>query len=102
MYAQTHYLLRSRQNGQYLVAHARNTNDHPEAQPLQFLLLFSEYADALSYINTHAGDVSDRFSVETLMGSQLSALLKRWGYDGIGVVKDPLLPTVEFLNIATP
>ncbi|MBD1913805.1 MULTISPECIES: hypothetical protein [unclassified Leptolyngbya] len=99
MYSQTHHLLRSRQDGQYLVARARTADADPDTAPIQFLLLFGEYADALSYLNTHAAEASDRFSVETIPGSQLGALLKRWGYRGIGVVKDPLIPTVEFLTI---
>jgi len=100
MYSQTHYLLRSRQDGQYLVARARLDEADPDATPIQFLLLFGEHADALSYVNTHAGEASDRFSVESIPGSQLAGLLKRWAFQGVGLVKDPLIPTIEFLTLA--
>lgn len=97
MISQTYYLVRSRADGQYLVARPhRNEGDRAPADP-GFLLLFQEHADALSYLNTHAGELADRFAVETTSGTQLEGVLKRWSFTGVGMVKDPLLPKVEFL-----
>ncbi|MEY3827697.1 MAG: hypothetical protein RLZZ148_2517, partial [Cyanobacteriota bacterium] len=50
-----------------------------------------------SYLNTHAGGLAAEFSVESLSGSQLKAVLKRWGFQGIGVVNEPLEPRIKFL-----
>ncbi|WP_199320324.1 hypothetical protein [Leptolyngbya sp. FACHB-261] len=88
---QTHYLLRSRTDGNYLIARPHGAADSG------YLLLFAEYADALSYLNAHAPELRDRFAVETLPQSQLPTLLNRWGFAGIGVVRDPLVPQVSFL-----
>ncbi len=74
----------------------RNEGDRAPADP-GFLLLFQEHADALSYLNTHARELADRFAVETTSGTQLEGVLKRWSFTGVGMVKDPLLPKVEFL-----
>ncbi|MGP1382563.1 MAG: hypothetical protein ACTS2F_03330 [Thainema sp.] len=97
--SQIHYLLRSRMDGQYLVAHPRRTTDTEEAAAPQagFLLLFQEQYEALSYLNTHAPDVADRFAVESVPGTQLGKLLERWGFIGVGLVKDPLTSNIEFL-----
>jgi hypothetical protein len=62
------------------------------------LLLFGENFDALSYLNTHAAELASRFSVESIPGTQVKSLLKRWGFSGVGIVTDPLLPNVEFLQ----
>lgn len=64
------------------------------------MLLFQEHFDALSYLNKFGAGVSDRFSVETLPGTQVSQVLNRWGFKGFGVVRDPLIPRVEFLSKA--
>jgi hypothetical protein len=97
MLSETFYLIRSKIDGQYLVARPRMP--HPEEKPDPgFLLMFREYADALSYLNTHGSGVADRFAVETIPGSQLKNLLKRWGFTGVGVVQDPLLPQIQFLQ----
>jgi hypothetical protein len=101
MFADTFYLIRSRQDGQYLVARPRlkdaaRSEDAPP--PAGFVLLFAEHADALSYLNAHAREYADRFAVEPLPKTQLASLLKRWGFDGCGIVTDPLLPKVEFLS----
>lgn len=97
MISQTYYLVRSRADGQYLVARPnRNEGDRASTDP-GFLLVFPEYADALSYLNTHARELADRFAVETTSGTQLEGLLKRWGFVGVGMVQDPLLPKLEFL-----
>jgi hypothetical protein len=86
-----YYVLRSRQDGSYLVAHPKPGTG--------YLLLFSEAADALSYLNTHAGEsIRPQFSTENVSSSQLEALLKRWGFQGFGMVQDPLLPSIEFLK----
>lgn len=98
MFSEIFYLVRSKVDGQYLVAHPRQPA-HPEEQPDPgFLLMFKEHADALSYLNTHAAGVADRFAVESIPGSQLKNLLKRWGFTGVGVVQDPLLPQIQFMQ----
>lgn len=92
MFSQTYYLIRSKMDGRYLAA-------HPEEDGKGYLLLFSEHFDALSYLNTHASDLStNRLGVESIPGSQVTNLLKRWGFKGIGIVSDPLLPRIEFLQ----
>lgn len=101
MLSQTYYLVRSRQDGQYLVVRPRLKSEPTDSkQPPEqgFLLMFSEHADALSYLNTHGGQVADRFSVESIPSTQVGSLLKRWGFSGIGVVQDPLIPHIEFLR----
>jgi hypothetical protein len=92
------YLVRSKTDGQYLVARPRVANADPDRPDPGFLLLFKEYADALSYLNTHGAAVVEQFAVETLPNTQLKALLGRWGFTGVGLVQDPLLPRVEFLK----
>ncbi len=92
------YLIRSRADGQYLVARPRVAAD-PDAPPNSgFLLMFQEHADALSYLNTHGAGVADQFAVESIPGSQLKPLMGRWGFMGVGMVRDPLLPTIDFLQ----
>ncbi|WNZ24255.1 hypothetical protein HJG54_16250 [Leptolyngbya sp. NK1-12] len=97
MLSETFYLIRSKIDGQYLVARPRATDPGKLPDP-GFLLMFREYADALSYLNTHGSGVADRFAVETIPGTQLKSLLKRWGFTGVGVVQDPLLPQIQFLQ----
>jgi hypothetical protein len=94
MISETHYLLRSRQDGQYLVARLRK--GETEA-PAQYVLLFKESYDALSYLNTHAKDLANNFAVETISGTQLKSVMQRWGFQGIGLVSEPLEPRVQFL-----
>jgi hypothetical protein len=97
MFAEIFYLIRSRADGQYLVARPRAA--HPEEKPDPgFLLMFKEHADALSYLNTHATFLADRFAVESIPGSQLKNLIKRWGFTGVGMVQDPLIPRINFLQ----
>jgi hypothetical protein len=109
MLSQVFYLIRSKADGQYLVARTKaepkqradrtGSADTVEAQvDAQYLLVFKEHYDALSYINTHGADVADRFAVESIAGTQLGNLLKRWGFMGMGMVQDPLLPRIEFLQ----
>lgn len=91
--AEVFYLVRSRQDGRYLTARPEAL---AEGQP-GYLLLFQEHFEALTYLNTHAPGVSDRFSVESLPSSQVGAVLKRWGFGGVGIVRDPLIPNVQFM-----
>ncbi|MBW4579681.1 MAG: hypothetical protein KME42_08940 [Tildeniella nuda ZEHNDER 1965/U140] len=100
MFSQSYYLIRSRADGSYLVAHPHADAKSKEEQrsSASFLLLFREHFDALSYLNTHASGVVDRFTVESIPGTQIDNLLKRWSFTGVGVVQDPLLPKVEFLS----
>jgi hypothetical protein len=71
MLATTHYLLRSKQDGQYLVARLRKGESET---PASYLLLFKESS-----------------------GTQLKGLMQRWGFAGIGLVSEPLEPQVQFL-----
>ncbi len=93
MYSEIFYLIRSKLDGKYLVAHPKTK------EGMGYLILFKEHFDALSYLNKYAEDVRDRFSVESLPGSQLKSLVKRWEFEGVGIVQDPLLPRIEFLSI---
>ncbi|MBW4692671.1 MAG: hypothetical protein KME27_13000 [Lyngbya sp. HA4199-MV5] len=108
MFSQAYYLIRSRADGSYLVAHPHQEESSKQSseerareearQKSSFLLLFREHFDALSYLNTHASGVADRFTVESIPGTQIDSLLKRWSFTGIGVVQDPLVPSIEFLS----
>ncbi|MUL37444.1 hypothetical protein [Gloeocapsopsis dulcis] len=93
--SQIYYLIRSRADGRYLVAHPRVTSG---TENNGYLLMFREDFDALSYLNTHGADVADQFAVESVAGSQIGSLLQRWSFVGVGIVQDPLLPKVEFLT----
>lgn len=95
--SQLYYLVRSRTDGQYLVAKMREQGTHEGDRPT-YILTFTDHADALSYLNTHAGELAEHFAVEAIAPSQLSKLMQRWGYTGIGMVNDPLIPEVEFLE----
>ncbi len=101
MFSQIFYLVRSKVDGSYLAAHPRpqNSSEEDDRPPSKgYLLLFREHADALSYLNTHGASVADRFGVESIPGSQLNGLMQRWGFQGLGMVQDPLIPRVEFLS----
>lgn len=91
MFCEVYYLIRSKSDGNYLTA-----RPNPDATTT-YLLLFRENFDALSYLNTHAGELANRFAVESVSGSSVGGLLKRWGFSGVGIVSDPLLPKIEFL-----
>ena len=95
MLSQTHYLIRSKIDGQYLVARLKTSES---ANETNYLLLFREHYDALSYLNTHGASIADRFSIESIPATQLKSVLQRWGIKGIGLVKDPLEPQIEFLS----
>ncbi|MER3491396.1 MAG: hypothetical protein C4323_03095 [Mastigocladus sp. ERB_26_2] len=91
MFSEIYYLVRSQTDGRYLTA-------HPTSEGVSYLVMFREHSDALSYLNTHAGELANRFGVESIPGPQLKALLKRWGFGGVAMVTDPLLPKIEFLQ----
>ena len=94
MLLQINYLIRSKHDGKYLVARM------PEKSGIEasYLLVFQHDYDAMSYINTHGKEFSDRLTVETASPIQLKGLMKRWNYAGFGIVKDPLLPNIQFIS----
>ena len=94
MLLQINYLIRSRQDGKYLVARMPATSGIEAS----YLLVFQHDYDAMSYINTHGQEFSDRLSVETASPIQLKGLMERWKYAGFGIVKDPLVPDIEFVS----
>lgn len=96
MFAQTYYLVRSKADGQYLVAHLQQAS--PDGVDSGYLLMFREHFEALTYLNTHGRDIADQFAVESIPGNQVESLMKRWNFNGIGMVQDPILPKVEFLS----
>jgi len=98
MISQLYYLLRSRADGSYLVARPHGQGDPNQPPPAGFLLVFTADYDALSYLNAHAPDLSDKFAVETVTSSNLKPLISRWGFQGLGMVNDARLPQVEFFN----
>jgi hypothetical protein len=99
MLSQIHYLVRSQQDGRYLSANLP-AQDGNQALSQAYLLVFQENFEARSYLNKYAGDLSDRFAVESLTGPQLRQVLDRWGFAGIALVQDPLIPTIEFMPLA--
>ncbi|TVQ05751.1 MAG: hypothetical protein EA368_18650 [Leptolyngbya sp. DLM2.Bin27] len=98
MISQLYYLLRSRADGSYLVAHPHGQGDPGQPAPTGFLLVFTADYDALSYLNAHAPDLSDKFAVETVTASSLKPMIGRWSFQGLGMVNDARLPEVEFFN----
>lgn len=86
-----YYLIRSKVDGKYLTA-----RPNPDTAS-SYLLLFPENFDALSYLNKYAGDLKDKLGVEGVEKSQIKAVLQRWGFSGIGMVNDPLIPSIDFL-----
>lgn len=95
MFSDIYYLILSRADGRYLIA---KPNTDGQGTDASYLLMFREHFDALSYLNTHAVDVANRFTVESATGTQVNNLLKRWGYSGVGIVQDPLVPQIEFFR----
>ncbi|MDY7005290.1 MAG: hypothetical protein SWX82_15495 [Cyanobacteriota bacterium] len=95
MLFQIYYLLRSKVDGSYISA-----NPNPD-EAVKFLLLFQEDFDARSYLNTHVPEVADRLTIESIPATQLKTILKRWGFQGVGVIQDPLLPNIEFMIVGT-
>ena len=95
MLLQINYLIRSKQDGKYLVARIPDQS----GVEVSYLLVFQQDYDAMSYINTHGQEFSDRLSVETVSLTQLKGLKERWKYAGFAIVKDPLLPEIQFVVI---
>ncbi len=96
-----YYVLRSRRDGRYLVATApapANTGGQAPTTRHTFLLLFQEQAEALSYLNAHAPDLSPHFGTEGISQPQVKSVLDRMGFSGVGLVRDPLIPQVEFMT----
>jgi hypothetical protein len=91
--SEVYYLIRAKTDGRYLAAHP-----NPDEVSAGYILLFKEHFEALSYLNTHAAQLANRFGVESLPSYQLKGLLKRWSFKGVAVVTDPLLPKIEFLQ----
>jgi hypothetical protein len=89
-----YYVLRSRLNGQFLVAHP-----DPDAQQ-KYVLVFKADYEAMSYLSAHGATAQAQLAVECLSAAQLRINLDRWGFQGIGLVEDPILPSIQFL--ATP
>lgn len=87
------YVVRSRTDGQYLVARLKGEEGQP---PKPHLIVFGEHADALTYLNRHAPDLASQFAVESLTQPQLPGLLQRWSYDGVAIVEDAWLPRLKF------
>lgn len=100
MVSQLYYVLRSRLDGQYLAARPRleGAQDPDQPPPAGYLLVFTADYDALSYLNAHAPELSDKFGVETVMASNLKSLMERWKFQGLGMVQDTRIPEVEFFN----
>ena len=94
MLLQINYVIRSKKDGKYLVARVPDNN----GAEVSYLLVFQYDYDAMSYINTHGAEYSDRLTVETASPIQLKGLMQRWDYAGLGIVKDPLLPKIEFVG----
>ncbi|MBE9039506.1 hypothetical protein IQ235_01685 [Oscillatoriales cyanobacterium LEGE 11467] len=92
MISQVYYLVRSKVDGKYLAAHPNP--DLPE----RYLLVFQENFDARSYLNKYGGDMKEKLTIESITPIQLKSIIERWSFSGVGVVKDPLLPNVEFLR----
>jgi hypothetical protein len=95
MQAQTYYVVRSKTDGQYLVARLKIDENQSEAN---YLLLFQENYEALSYLNTHGTGVANRFAIESVPSQQLRSLAQRWSFKGFGLVRDPLEPQIQFLS----
>lgn len=93
MLSETHYLIRSKQTGQYLVARPQGELDRTG-----YLILFHEQYEALSYLNTHTPDLAQQFGVESITKLQIKGILDRWGFQGVGLVTDPLIPQIDFLS----
>ena len=93
MYSSVYYLLRSKQDGRHLAARPEG----PESDRT-YLLIFPADHEALSYLSAHAPEVRDRFAIESVPAYQLKGMLSRWGFAGIGLVSDPGIPKVEFMQ----
>jgi hypothetical protein len=92
MLSTVYYLVRSKVDGKYLAA-----NPKPDSTE-RYILIFRENFDALGYLNKYAGELKEKLAVESITLTQLKGVMQRWGYTGVGLVEDPLLPKVEFLS----
>ncbi|NJM57882.1 MAG: hypothetical protein HC857_11225 [Synechococcales cyanobacterium RU_4_20] len=96
-----YYLLRSRQNGDYVAARMAaqpQEEKRLDEREQRYLLLFRADHEAFLYLNTHAGDVSKHFAVEMSSLRQIKLTLERLGFTGVGFVSDALLPQVDFME----
>lgn len=98
MLSETYYTLRAHQTGHYLSA--RPSFSAAGADQPGYVLLFNEHADALSYLNAHAADAASRLAVESVSSPQLKTIMKRWQFEGVALVKDPLVPEIDFMTSA--
>ena len=96
MLSQINYLIRSQKDGKYLVA---RIEEEDSTKTTNYLLVFKEDYEALSYINTHGKTMSDRLNVESTSATALKSILQRWGYQGVGYVEDPLIPQIRFMTV---
>ncbi|WAL62205.1 hypothetical protein [Thermocoleostomius sinensis] len=104
MFSEIFYVIRSRRDGQYIMARPMQATDS-DGQPAPiptYLLLFKEHFDALTYLNTHSPELADQFTVESMASNQLGSVLQRWDFTGIGVVQDPLLPQIDIMDTQNP
>lgn len=92
MFTQIYYVLRSKLDGKYLVARI----DNDDGKQANYLLIFQENFEALTYLNTHASEYCDRFAIESITNSQLKGIMQRWGFIGVGLVEDPIIPRIQF------
>lgn len=95
MLSSVYYLLRTRRDGRYVAA----TVEAQDQTSRRYLLAFQEHYEALSYVNTHSAEAAEQFGVESVSPIQLKGVLQRWGFAGIGLVKDPLIPQIQFLSL---
>jgi hypothetical protein len=95
MLSSIYYLLRAKRDGRYVAAMIEGQDPSTKG----YLLTFQEHHEALSYVNTHSAEVAEQFGVESVSATQLKGILQRWGFGGIGLVKDPLIPQIQFLSL---
>lgn len=93
MFTNIFYVLRSKKDGKYLITNQLNKTGNNQS----FLFVFNSDSDAMLYLNHHAPEYAHNFVIESASNQQLKAILTRWGFTGIGIVKDTLIPEVEFL-----
>ncbi len=97
MFSQIYYLLRAKKDGKYLVANQANQ----EGNKQRYLLVFSQDFEALSYLNAHSPEYVKEFSIESVSSQQLKLIIARWGFFGLAMVEDSLIPKVKFLTSDT-
>ncbi len=95
MFAETYTVLRSQVNGRYLVA-------HPQTETRSaFLLVFQDLEQALSYVNAHAPSTAGSWSLEPITTPQVQQMINRWQFAGFGLVEDPLVPNIRFMQLSS-